>query len=299
MYQELVDNSPERYLIGIRDELPNYYIIQKKKDGSYQLITPPSKVNTGDYITYKNNQWIVTTKYPDDNKIWQTTEIKILSHTLKFKDKKGILCELPVIATNKSLYSDGLTEGKIITTLDSVLQITCQDNECSRKLEVDKRIILDKKAWKVTQVDGLVQGLINITFVSTQIDTVHDDLVNQIADAFSDNPTPTPIPIPSPTEPTVTYEISSSSTTLFDVKRYNTNTFTIVKKVNGVEDTGASFNIAIDYNGNATTIATVTVVDTKSCKVKNNTGINNEIINIKFTDNASGVITTQQIRMVR
>lgn len=297
-YQEFVDGSPERYLIGIRDEVPNYYIVQKKKDGSYQLLTPPNKVNTGDYITYKNNKWIVATKYPDDNKIWQTTEIKILDHTLKFIDKKGILCELPIIATIKNTASDSMQEGKIINTLENVLEITCQDNEISRKLITDKRIIFDKKAWKVVDDNGTTKGLLVITSKKDEIDNVHDDLVNQIADAFSDNPIPTPTPIPSP-DPTITYEISSSSATLFDVKRFNTNTFSIIKKVNGVEDTAASFNITIDYNSNATTIATLTVIDAKSCKVKNNTGINNEIINIKFTDSASGVITTQQVRMVR
>jgi hypothetical protein len=135
-----------------------------KKEERLLILAKDVLLQRGSYIDdiNANYKYLVTTDIDKDNPFYNECKITRLSHTLKFKDKKGILCELPVIATNKSLYSDGLTEGKIITTLDSVLQITCQDNECSRKLEVDKRIILDKKAWKVSQVDGLVQGLINI-----------------------------------------------------------------------------------------------------------------------------------------
>jgi hypothetical protein len=64
-------------------------------------------------------------------------------------------------------------------------------------------------------------------------------------------------------------------------------------------DNTASFSISLDYNSNPNTIATLTPIDSKSCKVKNNTGINNEILYLKFTDLASGTITNKEIRMVR
>jgi hypothetical protein len=97
----------------------------------------------------------------------------------------------------------------------------------------------------------------------------------------------------------VTYEIISSSTYGFDIKRYSTYTFSINKKINDVIDNTASFNISLDYNSNPNTIATLIPVDAKSCKVKNNTGIDNQILYLKFADLASGTITNKEIKLVR
>jgi hypothetical protein len=161
MFQEMIDNSPERYLIKINDGIETYYIVQRDKDGIYSIITPPNVVKTGDIITFKNELWLVTSSFPDDNKIWQTSQITKTNNILKFYNKSNILCSIPYCLDNSnSLNTD---ENKFITEAITKVNIIIPKNETTLSIKRGDIFKLgDIDNYKVIDYLRIKDGLIEL-----------------------------------------------------------------------------------------------------------------------------------------
>lgn len=84
-FEEVLLNSPESYLIEINDS-PSLAIVQDLDNRTLKnLLTRLDSVRRGDLISYKNHKWLII-EHVDDNKMYQSCEIKLCNNTFTLQE---------------------------------------------------------------------------------------------------------------------------------------------------------------------------------------------------------------------
>jgi hypothetical protein len=261
-------------------------------DYKYMFSSLSDSINQGSYVNVLGCDWLTLSKPVNINHCYDKTIVRKTNYVIKIVID-NVVKQYKSIVDVKVLDVD---TGQFINVPTGQIAVIIQNNTDANGIAIDKRFYFASKPYKITGVDKSKEGLITINAKLDVVDTVNDDVTNEIANkptsSSGGNATP-------PASDTITYSITTTATSGFNVVRYNTNTYAISKTVNGTVDANAAFDITLDYNSNATTIATLTIVDTKTAKVKNNTAINNEVLYLVFTDRANSKVTKQVLTMSR
>ena len=138
----------------------------------------PLKVS--DLIIWEDEVWIVAKKERNTLNIHQTFIIGKCNHVLKYYDRYGKLIEIPCVVSNKTLWTLGVKENIMspFAIGDNKLNIALPNNELTRNIRRDFRLICDERAWKVASFDTL-NGYLSVMCSEEQI-SAKDDMVNEI-----------------------------------------------------------------------------------------------------------------------
>jgi hypothetical protein len=205
-------------------------------DEKYITTEFDSDIVVGDIIVIEDNDILITDTWlvcdrenlvvPSHKKF----RISPVNYTLKFVDKNGILYEMPIIKEYKTLYSIGIETDKYTIQGNAKMGITISDTTNSRKLGRDSRVIIDNKAWKITN-DEYHGGYLKFMCEEDEFSD-YDDLVNGIADKFKN----------TTIQPHYTFEYPSEVTT-----QLGTNvSYSFIIKNNGVEVTNPTLQLTLD-----------------------------------------------------
>jgi|GEM_PF-2298717 len=153
---------------------------------SQKIVTaiPGQSVNVG-YLYFWNNEYWLTVQ--NDHQLGDMydrgTMIRCYS-SIKWLDENGDIRESWFCFKSDSATNFGITDGKVIIMPNERRNITIQNNEWSRKIEKDKRFILDGRGWRVTSVDRLIDGIINLTLEEGFYNKDTDNMDLRIADYY-------------------------------------------------------------------------------------------------------------------
>jgi hypothetical protein len=130
-------------------------------------------IKLGDYITYKNEDYIIRFDVEDRDVFWSAKCQKCNNH-LTYLTPTSQLITTPCIISNKSLYTSGIQDNKLIITPDTKLNIICPVNENTLRFERGMRFLIGASgkyfAYKVSMVDLVSQvGLINLVVEEDEI----------------------------------------------------------------------------------------------------------------------------------
>lgn len=154
---------------------------QKTFDEKYVKFAYDEDVTIGTYLKWKNKNWIIAFEEEMSYDIYQNYVMKWCNNTFRYKNK-GVIHELPIYVTNLTLYSDGMADSKYTSTEDGKRNILMADNDFTRDIIVDSRIMLtNKTVYRVTHINNFTMpGIRNLTVVQTVLRD-EDDLENNIA----------------------------------------------------------------------------------------------------------------------
>ncbi|MET3505607.1 hypothetical protein [Halalkalibacter oceani] len=84
VFNEILEQSPEAYLVNVDGMLKHVIIQSRNKDDEFNLLSNTGDVKMGDLILYKD-QYYLAVSYPFSNKIYEKTLIKYCNNILKVK----------------------------------------------------------------------------------------------------------------------------------------------------------------------------------------------------------------------
>jgi len=132
-------------------------------------------------IISDNIKYLVISKIDNDG-LTKFGKIREINYELKWKNDKGLeYTEEAVIHDIRDLNVDYGNGKHVDLTSDSRI-IYIQDNENSSNIELNQRFIIDKKAFKVTDINTVnLKGLIVLNLEAEGLE-VNDNVVDDIAD---------------------------------------------------------------------------------------------------------------------
>lgn len=141
---------------------------------------PMDSISVGTTVLWGSGYWLVT-DVDAENGVYDVGIIEKCNNTIKLSTTKSISC----ICTNKSLYTSGVQDNKLIAIPDTKLNISCPVNADTLKFERDFRMLFGFSgkyyAYKVSMIDGVSQpGILTLVVEETGM-LPEDDLVNGIA----------------------------------------------------------------------------------------------------------------------
>lgn len=244
----------------------------RKSDFSSQLTrevwTNHDTVKTGDIVDfeYKHSK----ERYPylfissvESRDKYDISFMQKCNNTLTFKNSLGEIISIPCIISNLTLYSDGL-EQKTLTLLDGKRNVIIPYNEDTKDIFVQQRFIFNHDAvFSVSLPDNFsVPNLLQLTMIQSQFND-KDDKDNNLA-YNGVNLTQPLQQFRTLTVPNNGYFINGNS----EIRKTSTNTYTVNKLVDGIEDNSASFNFSLNYNGVTESGIVMSLVNGNSVKIK-------------------------------
>lgn len=178
-------DSPFYFSVLINETPKNVQIIEdQKQDEKIMLSLPDDDISLGDLVLFDNTYWIVNNHY--NNGILPKSIIQKCNHQLKYLIENEII-STPAYITNKSTFGSEIKDIKYIILPDGTLRALVQSNTNNDTITIDRRFIINNKAWKVIYVDDIsYDGLIQLTL---QQDTLNnnDNLALGVADYILHN----------------------------------------------------------------------------------------------------------------
>ena len=190
--QLYMNSSPSfKKNIVVNDNNTQDFLIYKTKNSWEKTFCtmPDESVNMGDYLFYTNQKWLVN--FVDiDNEIYTTGTIIVCNKFLKWQDENGFVIKR--LVNIKKRDNDSLYEQKLITTLDGTLDVTLPYDDDTKKIDVDKRFMVElingkPKVYKIVSVDYLSNtldehGVIHWYMEQDEFNPETDSVENMIAD---------------------------------------------------------------------------------------------------------------------
>lgn len=141
------------------------------------LFCPKDTFNQGDIIEALNEKWMILQK-DIKYKNYDKGLIQCCYKSVKFVIN-GFLMEFSclIISNNQSISSN-----QYFNIPDGTIKVILQENEFTKQIAIDDRFIKMSSAWKVTGITSEDEGLLYITASKDAIDTINDDMTNEIAD---------------------------------------------------------------------------------------------------------------------
>lgn len=175
-------DSPSYYSVSINGVVTDVQITDSSETREEKdiLTQSTSLIKSGDVVLWNSENWL-TLIVDDMGGIYYRGTIRKCVSSLKWKNTSSIQKEAYFTMKSDTASNFGITEGKIITLGNERRQIIIQSNVDTQAIKKDQRFIFDNRAWKVTVVDGLISGLINLTLEEDTTNTAVDDSTNRIA----------------------------------------------------------------------------------------------------------------------
>lgn len=199
--QEIAKNSGERsfdtWLKGSPHTVKNlsvdrglYFsgIILTKKDTADRKtmllnVAVPVPLKVGDLMNWDNEKWLLYSKERKVNEYYQTFEIVRCNCEIQWIDEDGIL-------RSSWAYFTSSLEKQIkehfLTMYSTLVDSTNKFGQLimpTRKIRRQTRFIFNEEAWRVSEFDkSSVEGVIFISLTEDTVNTIEDDVGNNIAD---------------------------------------------------------------------------------------------------------------------
>lgn len=187
---DMAKNSLEGYDIEING-IPSKTVIVEKFSNNLsgdlkRIISDVDRIKIGDLITHKQKNWLVIIP-EDDNIINQSFVMKLCPSSLRWLNENGQIVEAWFTLKTDVSTTLGVEDGKIISLPQERRNIIIPKNVDTEKIIKDKRFIFDNRAWEVKSINGLNDGLIELTLEESQF-SEHDNKELRIADYHNNLP---------------------------------------------------------------------------------------------------------------
>jgi hypothetical protein len=142
-------------------------------------------LSNGDILELPNRQRWIITSYDTENKLTKKWVSKLCNIDLKWIDGLGEVESHPaVLSSNNSNIN--ISEGNVMSLPDGNRRVLVQRNNSTLSLKRDKRFIIGKEAFKVTDVDYVsTDGIVHLTLNSSaDLNPSRDNLELEIADYY-------------------------------------------------------------------------------------------------------------------
>ena len=140
-FDEILLNSPESYLIEINGGQTIAIVQDKDAREVKNLLTRLDTVSRGDQITYKNHIYLVM-DFVDDNKMHQTSEIKLCNSNITIK---SIPLSPPIIGYDdfmNPIYPDDYDPTPQEIPFPAIVEKTVVNEDTGAKIALDEDIYL-------------------------------------------------------------------------------------------------------------------------------------------------------------
>ena len=259
---------------------------------------PKSNIKRGSIINFNEEDYLVVSDIDKDKKVYYKGSMQKTTRNLKFMSKieQSKICEYPAIIDDQNKYTLGVLEKKNYTIGDGRYSIIFPANEETLAIDRDDRFYFNRSAWKVTDVNTTTQkGLINLMLGEDTINTNCDDVENEIADRWKYEKTKEEFK-PSEDKDTEKDEYSVVDDMGYNIHRFNTNTFKIVKNNN--DRLSCNFEYKINYNGVSKDSISVNKISNNEVEIKNNKCKNGEVIQLIFIDKSNNQEIKRDIKLI-
>ena len=180
------NNSLERYGydVKVNSTADARVMFKEYEEGSsptdykYMLVAN-GLINQGDIITLFDEQWFVLGKNVSINDVYTKFVIRRLKFNINF-NFTGEVISFPS-AIDEGTYR---IINDVISLPDGRIVLHMQENQQSKRIKVNQRFIIMGNAWKVVQKTNAEHGIYKLYADIVAIDTVNDDIENEIADRW-------------------------------------------------------------------------------------------------------------------
>lgn len=170
--ETIIYNSKEKIvLIEDAQNKVNYF--------NDKIIRTNFEINTGEIIEYQNCTWIVISQIEKTEKSYEARIRKMELNIKVYID--SVLQEIPCIIETSTQSVD---EGRYINLPIGNIKVTIPFTDITKKISYDKRFIKMDMPWKVVGFTAEHKGLRYLYCEKDSIDTVNDDMENEIADRW-------------------------------------------------------------------------------------------------------------------
>ena len=154
---------------------------QREFDEKYVKFAYDENVTIGSQVKWKDKYWLIVHEEEMSYDIYQNFTMKWCNNILKYK-LNGIIHEIPMVVSNLTLYSDGMSDMVYISTQDGKRNLLMPNNKLTKNIDINTRIMLSNSTtYRVTHIDDFTQkGVRNLTVVQVELHSL-DDKENNIA----------------------------------------------------------------------------------------------------------------------
>ena len=180
-------NVPQNEL-SIRDEIFFKGIILSDKDSEskkikHLLVSLDIPIEIGDIVKWDDEFWLVYQKEKKVRELYQTFYIIKCNYNLKWIDDSGFLCESYcyfLSSLDTKIKENFRTWNSLITPLpNKYAEIILPTHNISRHT----KFIVEDEGWYVVEMDfSSVKGITYLSLTEDKINSINDDLENDIAD---------------------------------------------------------------------------------------------------------------------
>ncbi|MCD3245302.1 hypothetical protein G8S21_04975 [Clostridium botulinum C] len=154
------------------------------KEERYLILSKDVDINRGYMVKYMDNDYIVISDIDKDNPFYNTSKLRKFNHLLKWIDKDGNIQTHIALVNNEQLYTTGVKEDKFIQWGNSKESILLPNNEITKTVYEDMRLIINRHCWKVTFINEDDKGLLTIMCEQDEFNSNTDNLELGIADYY-------------------------------------------------------------------------------------------------------------------
>lgn len=154
---------------------------QREFDEKYIKFAYDEKVTIGSQVKWKDKYWLIVHEEEMSFDIYQNFTMKWCNNTLRYK-LNGVVYDIPIVVSNLTLYSDGMSDMVYISTQDGKRNLLMPENNLTKNIDINTRIMLtNETVYKVTHVNNFTQkGVRELTLVQVELHSL-DDRENNIA----------------------------------------------------------------------------------------------------------------------
>lgn len=154
---------------------------QRTLDEKYIHVDIETNIEVGCYVKWRNVDWLLIFEEVNGFNTHRTFVMKRCNQIFRFM-YNGEVYNIPVSATNLTLYSDGLADGVYVSRADAKRNIKFGLNPITRLVDLGHRIMLtNKTVFRVTHIDDFSQNGVMACIVLQTAIIPKDDLENNIA----------------------------------------------------------------------------------------------------------------------
>lgn len=265
------------------------------KESKLILSKPDETLNTGDYVNWLSDKWLIVIKDRMGGIYERGTMGKCVS-TIKWITKEGVVHEYGFVLDNDFRTLLGIQEGAVINTLKERRNIIVQFNEFTKTISLGQRFIFDDYAWKINGVNKLYTGIIHLSCEADTFDPSQDNIELRIAD-YKKYQLPIPEPEPEPNPVGIAFDLSVDKTPIGQLTLGQSKTYTVTVYNNNVVDNTAEIEWALyaDNQTSSTTLATISARNNNAITLKANSQSNLGYIQLKCSikNNVDDVLWTR------
>lgn len=115
--------------------------------------------------------------------------IQYCPSSIRWIDISGIIREVPFCISSSTPSNFGIEDDKILIMPNERRHILIPKNEYTSQIKKEQRFIFDNRAWKVSVVDGLQDGIITLVLnedgIDASVDNINERIANYVQNIFA------------------------------------------------------------------------------------------------------------------